>query len=200
MGGCTLAEGWENVEAAAPYIWPTGIAPEQADAHLAELLGKQLVGKPAEFAGDEAMHDTERVFGWVQAETETGEYAARNDAFDARFEEEYGGEIAVRSTYLFDPGAAQETATTVIARMRDAGVTTVIMSVDPIVPKNITEEATKQGYFPEWVVGPSCSPTRRSSGGRSTSSSGPTPSASHSAPLRGRHADRLLLHLRVVLR
>ena len=155
MGGCTLAEGWDNVEAAGPYVWPSPISQEQADAHLAELLGKQLVGKPATFAGDEALHDTERVFGWVQAETETGEYAARNDAFDQRFEEEYGGEIAVRSTYLFDPGAAQETATTVIARMRDAGVTTVILSVDPIVPKNITEEATKQGYFPEWVVGPS---------------------------------------------
>lgn len=39
--------------------------------------------------------------------------------------------------------------------MRDAGVTTVILSVDPLIPKNITEEATKQGYFPEWVVGPS---------------------------------------------
>ncbi|MDQ3385976.1 MAG: hypothetical protein M3503_08245 [Actinomycetota bacterium] len=155
MGGCTLAEGWDNVEDAAPYIWPTALAPEQADSHLAGLLGKQLVGKPASFAGDEAMHDTERVFGWVQAETETGEYAARNDAFDAQLKEEYGGEIAVRSTYLFDIGKAQETATTVIARMRDAGVTTVILSVDPIVPKNITEEATKQGYFPEWVVGPS---------------------------------------------
>ena len=155
MGGCTLAEGWDNVEDAAPYIWPTGIAPEQADAHLAEMLGKQLVGKPASFAGDESLHDTERVFGWVQAETETGEYAARNDAFDQLLEDEYGGEIATRSTDLFDPGAAQETATTVIARMRDAGVTTVILSVDPIVPKNITEEATKQGYFPEWVVGPS---------------------------------------------
>ena len=31
--------------------------PEQADIHLAEMVGKQLVGKPAEFAGDEAMHD-----------------------------------------------------------------------------------------------------------------------------------------------
>ena len=39
--------------------------------------------------------------------------------------------------------------------MKDAGVTTVIFSTDPLVPGNITEEATKQGYFPEWVVGPS---------------------------------------------
>jgi len=155
VGNCSLAEGWDNVEGAAPYLWPTGPAPEQADVHLAEMLGKQLVGKPAEFAGDPELQDQERVFGWVQAETETGEYAARNDEFDKVFAEEYEGEIAARSTYLFDPGAAQETATTVIARMRDAGVTTVILSVDPLVPKAITEEATKQGYFPEWVMGPS---------------------------------------------
>lgn len=119
------------------------------------MLGKQLVGGNAEFAGDPALREQERVFGWVQAETETGEYAARNDEFDRIFEEEYDGEIAARSTYLFDPGAAQEAATTVVARMRDAGVTTIILSVDPLVPKNITEEATKQGYFPEWVMGPS---------------------------------------------
>ena len=155
LGTCSLAETWDVTEDAAPYLWPTGLAPDQADLHLAEMMGKQLVGKKAEFAGDPALQDKERVFGWVQAETETGEYSARNDAFDKVFEEEYDGEIAARSTYLFDPNAAQETATTVVARMRDAGVTTVIMSVDPLIPKNITEEATKQGYFPEWVVGPS---------------------------------------------
>ena len=155
LGTCVQNEGWDIIEENAPLLWPTGLTPEQADLHLAEMLGKQLVGKNAEFAGDEAMKDQPRVFGWVQAETETGEYAARNDEFERIFAEEYGGEIATRSTYIFDPGAAQETATTVIARMRDAGVTTVILSVDPLIPKNITEEATKQGYFPEWVVGPS---------------------------------------------
>lgn len=75
IGTCSQSEGWDNVDAAAPYLWPTGLAPEQADIHLAELLGKQLVGEPAEFAGDPAMQEQERVFGWVQAETETGEYA-----------------------------------------------------------------------------------------------------------------------------
>jgi len=155
MGACSLAEGWDVVADAAPYLWPTGLAPEQADRHLAEMVGTQLVGGNAEFAGDEAMQDQERVFGWVQAETETGEYADRNEEFDRILSEEYGGEVVARSTYIFNPAAAQETATTVIARMRDAGVTTVIMSTDPLIPANITSEATKQGYFPEWVIGPS---------------------------------------------
>jgi hypothetical protein len=155
VGTCSLAEGWDTVEDAAPYLWPTGLAPEQADAHLAELVGNQLVGKPAEYAGDEEMQSTERVFGWIQAETETGEYTARNDAFDQLLEDEYGGEVVARSTYLFNPAAAAETATTVVTRMKDAGVTTIILSTDPLIPANITQEATKQGYFPEWVIGPS---------------------------------------------
>lgn len=155
VGSCSLAEGWDAVDAAAPYLWPTGLAPEQADMHLVELVGKQLVGKPAEFAGSPDLQGRERVFGWIQAETETGEYAARNAEFDRMLKEEYQGEVAARSTYVFDLAAAQETATTVVARMRDAGVTTVILSTDPLVPGAITREATKQGYFPEWVIGPS---------------------------------------------
>jgi hypothetical protein len=155
VGTCSLAETQETVAENAPYLWPTGPNPEQADAHLIELLGKQLVGKNAEFAGDPALQSKERVFGWVQAETETDEYKARNDAFEQRFSDEYDGEIKARQTYLFDPGNAATIASSTIARMKEAGVTTIIMSVDPLIPKQITEEATKQDYFPEWVIGPS---------------------------------------------
>ena len=152
---CSTAESETEVVSRAPYLWPTGPSPEQADAHLLEMVGKQFVGKPADFAGDESLHDTERVFGWVQAETETGEYTARNDAFEEQLAEEYGGEIATRFTYLFDPGQAADIATTAITRMKEAGVTTVILSVDPLIPANITKEATAQNYFPEWIIGPS---------------------------------------------
>jgi hypothetical protein len=153
--GCGTAETADKIAASAPYVWPTGPTPEQADAHLLEMIGKQLVGRPASFAGDEALHDTERVFGWIQAETETDEYGARNDAFETAFAEDYSGEIATRFTYLFDPGKGADIATTAIARMKDAGVTTIIMSVDPLIPANITQEATAQNYFPEWIIGPS---------------------------------------------
>ena len=140
----------------APYLWPTGPTPEQADAHLFELVGKQLVGKPAEFAGDPALQSQERVFGWVQAETETGEYTARNDAFDAAAG---GVSTAARSRpgrrTSSTPPTRPEIATTAIARMKEASVTTIILSTDFLIPADITDEATKQNYFPEWVVGPS---------------------------------------------
>jgi len=152
---CGAAESETASQDNAPYLWPTGPTPEQADAHLLELVGKQLVGKKAEFAGDPALQAKDRVFGWVQAETETGEYKNRNDAFDAELKDKYGATVAARSTYLYDPANAADIATTVVARMKEANVTTIIISTDPLIPAQITAEATKQNYFPEWVIGPS---------------------------------------------
>jgi hypothetical protein len=154
VGGCSLAEPWDVIEENAPYLWPTGPNPDQADSHLLEMVGKQLVGKPVSFGGDE-VNGQDRVFGWIQAETETGEYEARNDTFEQQFAEQYDGEIATRFTYIYDPSRSAEIASGAIARMKEAGVTTVILSVDPLIPGEITKEATAQNYFPEWVLGPS---------------------------------------------
>ena len=49
-------------------VVPSG---DQLRLFMVEYVTKKLAGKPAEFAGDEALHDQERVFGWIQAETET---------------------------------------------------------------------------------------------------------------------------------
>jgi len=155
VGACSIAAPAPDVERVSPYLWPTGPNPDQADVHLLELMGKQLVGQPAEYAGDTALQTETRVFGWVQAERKVDEFKERNDRFEETFADEYGGEIAKRSTYIFDAAKGPEIATNVIAQMKEAGVTTIIMSTDPLVPKNITEEATKQNYFPEWIIGPS---------------------------------------------
>jgi hypothetical protein len=153
VGQCSLAEPWDDVVAVAPYLWPTGPAPDQADAHTLEMIEKQLIGKPVSFGGDE-INGQDRVFGFVQAERTAGEFEARNKAFVDGLEEA-GADVAAQYTYLFDVGRAGETATNAIARMKDAGVTSVILSVDPIIPVEITKEATRQNYHPEWILGPS---------------------------------------------
>jgi hypothetical protein len=152
---CGAAESAANIANSAPYLWPTGMTPEQADAHFLELVGTQLAGKNAEFAGDPELQDQPRVFGWIQAQTELDEYKARNEAFADALEEDYDAEITTNYTYLFEPSNAATIASQAIQRMKDAGVTTILISTDPLIPKQITEEATKQDYFPEWVVGPS---------------------------------------------
>jgi hypothetical protein len=153
IGTCTLAESQERINDAAPYVWPTGIAPEQADALWIEMLSKQLAGGNAEYAGDEEFQSQERVFGFIGAETEQGEFTQRHDNLRSALSEQ-GIDVVESQSYVFNPAQGQEIARTTINKMKNAGVTTVLMTVDPLIPANITREATSQEYFPEWVIGP----------------------------------------------
>jgi len=51
----------------APYRWGQQ-DPVAGSMNAAEFIGKQLVGKKAQYAGDAAMHDKTRVFGLVRSE------------------------------------------------------------------------------------------------------------------------------------
>ena len=52
-------------------------------------------------------------------------------------------------------GLLQATATNIISKLKDAGVTSVFFAGDPVAPRELTREATAQDYFPEWVIAPS---------------------------------------------
>ena len=41
-----------------------------------------------------------------------------------------------------------------ITKLKDAGVTTIIYTGDPLMPASFTKEATAQDYHPEWIIGP----------------------------------------------
>ena len=138
-----------------PYLWPTGPTPEQADAHLVEMVGKQLVGKPAEFAGDDAMQTRSACSAGSRPRPRPASTRSATTPSRSSSPNEYDGEIATRFTYLFDPAqAAGHRDHGRSPGMKDAGVTTVILSTDPLIPADITKEATAQNYFPEWVIGP----------------------------------------------
>jgi hypothetical protein len=54
--------------------------------------------------------------------------------------------------YSLDLTTAQQDARTIIAKLKSAGVTSVILAGDPVFPTFLTKEATAQNWFPEWVV------------------------------------------------
>jgi hypothetical protein len=154
VGTCVLAESQEAVNENAPYVWPSGIAPEQADALWVEMLGKQVGGGKAEYAGDPDLQDKDRVFGFIGAETEQGEFTKRHENLRENLKEE-GIDVVESQTYVFDVSQGQEIARTAINKMKDAGVTSILLTADPLIPANLTREATAQNYFPEWIIGPS---------------------------------------------
>jgi hypothetical protein len=132
-----------------PSLWSVLMTPDQLQTHLAAYLGRRLAGRPAQFAGDEEMRDDERVFGRFYLEVGPDvDYLV--DQFDEAMAAE-GTEFAVSVPYA-EPITLASFAPQKIAEMREAGVTTVVCMCDPLAPADFTEEATRQGWFPEWIV------------------------------------------------
>lgn len=147
---CGPSQPTEWYQERDPYVWGVDGSAMQKQAHVLEFIGKQLVGKPAEHAGDEAMQGTERSFALVYVESSQ----ASTDLADefAAGMEAAGAPLAERIPYVLDPATLQAQASQAIAKMKEAGVTTVILSGDPVAPRDLTREATAQNYFPEWII------------------------------------------------
>ncbi len=136
-------------ESLAPYRWMAGIDADAAATSAAEAIGKNLVGKKAEFGGDDVKDQT-RKFGLVTIEDQVD-----LDGFKSLLGD-YKGTIAVESSYpgqgdaLGDPVVAQEQAPTMVQRMKDGGVTTVVLVADRAMNQALMENAESQDWHPEW--------------------------------------------------
>ena len=140
-----------------PYIFGTGL-PTATDyaVNIGEFVGKRLAGQNAQWAGPLSNYrNQKRKFGLLflegvrdKVEPEGKRYADQIKAELAK----YGVKLAASQGYLYDPGRNQNDVSTIIARFKQAGVTTIIAMWDPLSPILITREATRQQWFPEWFV------------------------------------------------
>ena len=151
LGECTLAETTDFLRTRAPYVWPGLPAPDQAAIAWAQFVYTELSGKPAVHAGDPKLRRQKRTFGIVRFDDGLGTFDATAAAFKATLAQHHT-QVAVDLKYPFDLSQAQAQARTVVASLKTAGVTSVVVAADPIFPSYLTKEATAQGYFPEWVV------------------------------------------------
>jgi len=136
-------------EKSQPYIWNTLQAPDQTCLHVAEYLAKKLQGKPAVHAGDTVLQGKTRRFGLVYLGlTEEASKIQLECAEKIRA----AGVDLVETVAYKDPISLQATAAEQIAKMKQADVTSVLFTGDPLAPGPLTREATAQGYFPEWII------------------------------------------------
>ncbi len=133
----------------APYVWDLLMNPQQNGLMVNEYIGKRLARRPAKWAGDAAMHDRTRVFGSVHIALGP-DTAALSDILSKDLSR-YGVKYAVDASFP-DPGSLSSTARDIITKLKQAGVTTVVYTGDPLAPAPLTKVATQQGYFPEWVI------------------------------------------------
>jgi hypothetical protein len=97
------------------------------------------------------MHTRTRVFGFIHVATSDATVELR-DRFLADPEgqlrhDRRGGAVVCLARR--SDGSGKD----IITKMKEAGVTTVVFSGDPLGPQYLTKIATEQDYFPEWVLG-----------------------------------------------
>jgi hypothetical protein len=146
---CTPAQTADWYVERDPYVWGLDGSAGQKQLHVLEFIEKQLIGKNAEFGGDDVI-DQPRVFGLLYLESSAAS-AALADEFEAGMEA-LGSPFAERVAYALDPATIQATASQAISKMKAAGVTTIVFAGDPVAPRDFTREATAQDYSPEWLV------------------------------------------------
>jgi ABC-type branched-subunit amino acid transport system substrate-binding protein len=136
-----------------PYIFTDAPSPEQSALLAADVIGKQAAPGEAQYAGDEATKTKKRVYGIAHYDTPDGQYKDQFDTLTAGLKKH---KIVAKTdqSFFLDPAKTQETARTIITKFKDAGITTVIYTGDPLTPGALTKEATAQDYHPEWVIGP----------------------------------------------
>jgi hypothetical protein len=132
---------YEDSAKQSPYRW--GSADNDATAvNSAEVIGKQLVGKKAEFGGKD-----------VTAQTRTIGVVTDGSIKESIFAQQlgrYGGKVAATGELPADPNAVQSAAPTIVTHLKSAGVTTVVPFTGASNVQALMESASKQDYFPEW--------------------------------------------------
>lgn len=152
---CSLAEPEAVVENPDynPYIWLPGPTPDQAALATVEMISKLAGPGPAEMAGDPALQSEDRVYGLVHYDTPDNVHEGVFETLRDGLAEE-GIDVATDVRFELNLSRAQDNARTIISRLKDAGVTTVVYYGDPFTPSTLTTEATVQDYHPEWIMGP----------------------------------------------
>ncbi len=151
---CSLATPEAVLAEYEPFMWGAGPTPDQAAALASEAIGNLAGPGPAELAGDEALQSEDRVYALLHYDNPDGDF---EPVFQAYQDQLAANDIELETDIEFtlDLARAQENARTIITQLREAGVTTVIYTGDPLTPASLTTEATAQGYFPEWILGSS---------------------------------------------
>jgi hypothetical protein len=141
-----LSRNW-HVER-RPYNWSVATDCSIIVESVAEFSNQTLANKPAAFAGGD-LKDKPRKFAAFSPENPW--YIDCVDQAIA-IAEGAGNKIDLRVTYKLDIDSMSNQAASIIAKLKNEGITTVLCGCDPIMPVFLSTKAAEQGYQPEWVV------------------------------------------------
>jgi hypothetical protein len=152
---CTVSRPQEFYLANPPYLFSTLPTIDEYYAHIAEYVGKRLKGKPAKFTNDPTFSTTNRKFGLVYLEgnkSAVDPLAKKARDFYVRELAKYGVELSADAGYIGDTASFGTQASSIVSKMRAAGVSNILFIGDPLMPIFMTQQATSQAWFPEWFI------------------------------------------------
>ncbi|HEV3351309.1 MAG TPA: hypothetical protein VG076_00215 [Acidimicrobiales bacterium] len=146
---CTPGQTDAWYAARAPYVWGVTIGPEQAQQVLAEYIGKRLAGRVADNTDDPNLRSRKRSFGLVYLTSGPESEQVEKEFEDnlARYKVKPAAVLSYKS-----PLDLLNDAPSLIAKLKDSGVTSVVFTGDPLAPGALAGAAANQQWFPEWVV------------------------------------------------
>ncbi len=146
-GGITNAQAAKQ----APYRWLFGTDSNAAAVNGVQFAARQLKGETAKWSGD--FVDKQRVFGAVHPERDIDW-----EFFQSTAKEE-GLELAPGTDLVYSvpldtstaPQVQQQEAPTFVAKLKNAGVTTVLLYAPFTMTGYLFKAADSLDYHPEWV-------------------------------------------------
>lgn len=146
---CVSGRTTDWYEQRSPYVWDVQKNSQQSQLMVTEYVGKRLAGDVARFGGD-AVKDQPRKFGLIYLSSGPESELLR-EQMEQRLADQYDVELTDVASFA-DPISLGGQAREMLARMKSKGVTTILYVGDPLAPQSLTENATAQDYYPEWVI------------------------------------------------
>lgn len=135
----------------APYNWSVWASPDQILQGVLDFGAENLFGSPAQFAGDESMRSQPRVMGVIHYDQDPPIYQELSARLQARYKDQ-GAEARIVTSYLLDLNTTGQQAQAIIGRFKAEGITSIVFAGDPLMLIDLTVAATRQNYFPEWLL------------------------------------------------
>ena len=148
IGGLHMPQSY--YKARAPYAWGQLVDCTTLMNSAVDLLAKRLApNQNAERAGSAGMRAKPRKYGLIFPDDAVYSQCIN----EARPKLKAAGiEFAKEIRYALQFAKLQQEAPNMAAQLKAAGVTTLVLVTDPLLPFFLTGSATQQDYYPEWFV------------------------------------------------
>jgi hypothetical protein len=146
LGALYMSAKWFSDR--APYAWSSNPDCTFVMEMISDYLIKRVAGRPADRSGPAYKNKPRRLAliapdnPWYQECVDVGDAALKAAGVPA----------ALRLAYKLDINTTSNQAASMVAKLRNGDITTVVCLCDPGLPVFLTSKAHEQGYEPEYVV------------------------------------------------